>query len=60
MSEIPLISPLLDGMKLLEQFSDRGRTQCAYVEKADTGEQFVLKHISIPESEVKTLPTATT
>ncbi len=54
MSEIPLISPLLDGMKLLEQFSDRGRTQCAYVEKADTGEQFVLKHISIPESEVKT------
>ena len=54
MSEIPHISPLLDGMKLLEQFSDRGRSECCYLEKEETGEQFVLKHISIPESEVKT------
>ena len=54
MSEIPLISPLLDGMKLLEQFSDRGRTECFYLENSETGEQFVLKHISIPESDVKT------
>ena len=54
MSEITLVSPLLDGMKLLEQFSDRGGTDCYYLEQIETGEPFVLKHISIPESEVKT------
>ena len=54
MSEITLVSPLLDGMKLLEQFSERGGTDCYYLEQIETGEPFVLKHISIPESEVKT------
>ena len=54
MSEIKLVSPLLDGMKLLEQFSDRGRTECYYLAHSETGEQFVLKHISIPESDTKT------
>ena len=54
MSEITLVSPLLDGMKLLEQFSQRGGTDCYYLEQIETGEPFVLKHISIPESEVKT------
>ena len=54
MSELNLISPLLDGLKLLEQFSERGGTRCYYLENPETGEQFVLKHISIPESETKT------
>ena len=54
MSEITLVSPLLDGYKLLEQFSEHDGTQCCYLEKIETGEQFVLKHISIPESETKT------
>ena len=54
MSEIKLVSPLLDGMELLEQFSDRGRTECYYLTHSETGEQFVLKHISIPESDTKT------
>ena len=54
MPEINLVSPLLDGMKLLEKFSERGGTECYYLEKTETAEQFVLKHISIPESDVKT------
>lgn len=54
MSEINLVSPLLDGLKQLEQFSSRGKTECYFFERSETGEQFVLKHISIPESDAKT------
>lgn len=53
MSEIKLVSPLLDGLKVLDCFSTHGRSSCYYVEREDSEEQYVLKHISIPESETK-------
>lgn len=54
MSEINLISPLLDGMKALECFSEKNGCSCWYLEREDSDEQFVLKHISIPASDTKT------
>ncbi len=54
MSELNLVSPLLDGLKLQAQFSDRGRAKCYSFERSETGEQFVVKHISIPGSDAKT------
>ncbi len=53
MSEMKPISPLTEGLSIGECFSDRGRTQCFYLTRSETEEQFVLKHISIPESETK-------
>ena len=53
MSEMKPISPLTEGLSIDECFSDRGRTQCFYLTRSETEEQFVLKHISIPESETK-------
>ena len=54
MSELHLVSPLLDGLTPLELFSDRGRAKCWHLERSGTDEQFVVKHISIPESETRT------
>ena len=53
MSEIKKISPLLDGVELGEQFSVRGQAECYNCVRTETGEQLVLKHFSIPESETK-------
>ena len=53
MSEIEKVSPLLDGIELGEQFSDRGQTKCYVCERIETGEELVLKHIAIPESDTK-------
>lgn len=53
MSEMKPISPLTEGFRMGESFSDHGRTQCFYLTRSETEEQFVLKHISIPESETK-------
>ncbi len=54
MSELKPVSPLLDGMNVLECFSTHGRTACYYLEHSESKEQYVLKHISIPESDTKT------
>lgn len=54
MSEIKPVSPLLDGMNVLECFSNCGRSACYEAEHSETGEKYVLKHIPIPESETKT------
>lgn len=54
MSEIKPVSPLLDGMNVLDCFSDCGRSACYEVEHSESGEKYVLKHIPIPESETKT------
>lgn len=54
MSEIKPVSPLLDGMNVLERFSDCGRSACYEVEHSESGEKYVLKHIPVPESETKT------
>ncbi len=53
MSEIKPVSPLMDGLQVKEAFSNRGRTFCYHVTRPGSDEQFVLKHISIPESEMK-------
>ena len=53
MSEIKKVSPLLDSVELGERFSDRGGTECYDCTRVETGEQLVLKHISIPESDTK-------
>ena len=53
MSEMKPISPLTEGFRIGESFSDHGRTQCFYLTQSETEEQFVLKHISVPESETK-------
>ena len=51
MSEIKKVSPLLDGIELGEQFSDRGQTKCYHCERVETGEKLVLKHIAVPDSD---------
>ncbi len=54
MSELNLISPLLDGMEVLECICEHGGTACYLLSQAETEERFVLKRISIPASETKT------
>ena len=51
MSELKMVSPLLDGVKILDRFSQRGQAECYACERTDSGEKLVLKHISIPGSE---------
>ncbi len=53
MSEIKTVSPLLDGVELQEQFSDRGRAKCYECVRSESGEKLVLKHIAIPESDTQ-------
>ena len=51
MSELKLISPLLDGMAIIAELSSHNGRTCYSVQHARTGERFVLKHISIPASD---------
>ncbi len=51
MSELKLISPLLDGMTVTAEISSHNGRTCYSVQHARTGERFVLKHISIPASD---------
>lgn len=46
-----MVSPLLDGMTLLECLNSGGGFACYLLKRDDTDEKFVLKHISVPESE---------
>ena len=48
-AELKLVSPLLDGMTVLECLNSAGGFTCYLLERTETKEKFVLKHISIPE-----------
>lgn len=51
MAELKLISPLLSNMELVRCLSERGGT-CVYVVKSTRSEQsYIVKHISVPESQ---------
>ena len=50
-AELKLVSPLLDGMTVLECLNSAGGFTCYLLERTETKEKFVLKHISIPESD---------
>ena len=54
MSEIRPVSPLMDGLEVLKRFSEHGASECFYLQREGSEEQFVLKHISVPESDTKT------
>lgn len=53
MAEFPAVSPLLDGFTVGECFSSRDGVSCYDLRHDASGQEFVLKHISIPESEAK-------
>lgn len=50
-AELKMISPLLDGMTLIECLNSGGGFACYLLQRDDSDEKFVLKHISVPESE---------
>ena len=51
MSELKLISPLLDNMSLIEEIPGHNGCTCYSLRHVDSGERFVVKHISIPASD---------
>ncbi len=53
MSEINLISPLLDGMELVRCLGASGGISLHLLRHTRSGEPFILKHISIPESQTQ-------
>lgn len=50
-AELKLVSPLLDGMSVVECLNNVNGFACYLLQRETTGEKFVLKHISVPESE---------
>lgn len=54
MSELKLVSPLLDRMSVLEEIPGHNGCSCYSLRHEDSGERFVVKHISIPASEKQT------
>ena len=55
MSELKMVSPLLDRMTVLEEIPGRDGCTCYSLRQEDSGERFVVKHISIPASEKQTI-----
>lgn len=53
MSEPKAVSPLLDGISIGQKISDHSGIRCYAAMNTDTREKFILKHISIPESQVR-------
>lgn len=51
MSDLKMISPLLDHMTVTEEFPGHCGRTCFRLSHTDTGEKYILKRISIPESE---------
>lgn len=51
MSELKMVSPLLDRMTVLEEISGREGCHCYALRHEDSGERYVVKHISIPAAE---------
>ena len=53
MSEIKAVYPLLEGISIGQSISERSGAVCYAAMNTTTGEKFILKHISIPESQVQ-------
>ena len=53
MSEIKAVYPLLEGISIGQSISERSGAVCYAAMNTATGEKFILKHISIPESQVQ-------
>ena len=53
MSEPKLISPLLDGMEIVSCIHSGGGTSVYLLRSTITGQSYVLKHISVPESQTQ-------
>ena len=53
MSDLKRISPLLDDLEVLDCIGSHGGTICYRLHRPSTGERYVLKWISVPESEDK-------
>lgn len=51
MAELKLISPLLSNMEVVENVSVRGGTSVYIIKSTKTQQHYVLKHISVPESQ---------
>ena len=51
MAELKLISPLLSNMEVVECLSVRGAAAVYIVRSTKSGQTYVLKHISVPESQ---------
>lgn len=53
MADFPAVSPLLDGFTVGECISSRNGVTCYALRHDASGQEFILKHISIPASEEK-------
>ena len=53
MSELKLVSPLLDHMDFIHEMSSGNGTTVYLMRNIDTKQEYVLKHISIPESQTQ-------
>lgn len=51
MAELKLISPLLSNMEVIKNLSIRGGTSVYLVRSTKTQQTYILKHISVPESQ---------
>lgn len=51
LAELKLISPLLSNMELVSCLSERGGTSVYVVRSTKSGQSYILKHISVPESQ---------
>ena len=51
LAELKLISPLLSNMELVSCLSERGGTSVYVVRSTRSGQCYILKHISVPESQ---------
>ena len=53
MSELKLISPLLDGMEIEKCIQSGGGISVYLLRHVETGQPYILKHISVPESQTQ-------
>ncbi len=51
LAELKLISPLLSNMEVVSCLSERGGTSVYLVRSTRSGQSYILKHISVPESQ---------
>jgi len=53
LSELKLISPLLDGLELVRTIQASGGTTVCLMRRASGGQEYILKLISVPESQTQ-------
>ena len=51
MAELKLVSPLLSNMEVVSRISARGAVSVYIVKSTKTAQTYILKHISVPESQ---------